>query len=136
MTIDDVEIYDFLEHFGVKGMHWGVRKAASRSVSKAKSAGSSVRKTVKEHPTAAKRIAVGAAFAGAVIAAGAAGKAIGGRNKIPVKLAKDLSNDRAARILINEGHRFTKSANESTLLFNSARQVKEGLRDKTYVWNL
>lgn len=25
---DDEEVYDFLEHFGVKGMRWGQRKAA------------------------------------------------------------------------------------------------------------
>jgi hypothetical protein len=31
IDVEDVEIYDFLEHRGVKGMHWGVRKASPAS---------------------------------------------------------------------------------------------------------
>jgi hypothetical protein len=34
--IEDEDIYDFLEHRGVKGMHWGVRKSRSSSSKAAK----------------------------------------------------------------------------------------------------
>jgi hypothetical protein len=41
---------DFLEHFGVKGMHWGVRKAASSVGDKAKKTAVSTTKVAAEHP--------------------------------------------------------------------------------------
>lgn len=45
MHADDVDVWDFLEHFGVKGMHWGIRHAKSREELIAKA---------KQHETTAK----------------------------------------------------------------------------------
>jgi hypothetical protein len=118
---------DVLEHFGVRGMKWGVRKARSGA--------SGVVNTAKAHPTATKRVALGAAFAAAVIGGGVAGSKLSTRNHLGPAgrmTMMNLHNDRAARILINEGHRFTRNSTESTLLFNAARQVREGLRDDLY----
>ena len=42
------EVDDFLAHYGVKGMKWGVRKAASSVGSAAASAGSSIKAGVKD----------------------------------------------------------------------------------------
>jgi hypothetical protein len=41
---------DFLEHFGVKGMKWGVRKVASSAGDKAKKTSVSTAKVAAEHP--------------------------------------------------------------------------------------
>jgi hypothetical protein len=57
-TYLDYEIDDFFEHYGVKGMHWGIRneeaqRIARKSVSVAKTIGRGTKKTyevAKAHP--------------------------------------------------------------------------------------
>ena len=67
MTLDE-EINNYLKHFGVKGMHWGVRKIRSNAKSNEPSSG--IRRTIEEHPVAAVRVAKVTAIAGTAIAAG------------------------------------------------------------------
>lgn len=88
-TTDDVE--DFLAHHGVKGMHWGVRRAHTNSAaSKAagKAANEAVRKAITNTKTSANegkravsshpKLVVASILAGAIGAA-AIGAAVGGR---------------------------------------------------------
>ncbi|MBA2727658.1 MAG: hypothetical protein H0U49_05745 [Parachlamydiaceae bacterium] len=70
MVIDE-DIY--LEHFGVKGMQWGVRKAVSGSVSTGKAIGRGTKRTVKyvnRNKKTVAKVAAGAAFAAALLAGG------------------------------------------------------------------
>lgn len=93
--IIDREVEDFIvEHFGKKGMHWGVRNAVNATGRGTKRAGLAVgrgaKKTgqfVKAHPKAvtsvAASVAIGAAIAGRIISVNKATKVadIANRNR-------------------------------------------------------
>jgi hypothetical protein len=62
MTITDDDIYDYMEHHGVKGMHWGVRKQrTSGSTEK-------VEGTSKKKRAAQIAVIAGVVIAGGIIA--------------------------------------------------------------------
>lgn len=62
--IDEKELDDFLEHFGVKGQKWGVRHDRSKLGSSGR-----VKRFVKEHKKILVEAGVGSVATGAIIAA-------------------------------------------------------------------
>lgn len=113
------EVEDFLSHFGVKGMRWGVSRA----------------KTQEQIDQRNRRLKKGAAIGGAVaIAAGAsfvAGRISGGKGKVKVsdmnkgtaKLIRDIGANYTHGILKSE------DIHSTIAIKNTARQVEEGLID-------
>lgn len=61
MAIVDKEVDEFLEHFGVMGMHWGVRNKSNSNSNKNKAKLSNKKKVVIG--VSAATIAIGAVFA-------------------------------------------------------------------------
>ena len=77
---------EFLEHYGVKGMKWGVRKARQSRASYKRYKSKSLDERSQIKRKAAKRAAVGGAVA---LGAAAAGRVIYNRNKkVTVGVAK------------------------------------------------
>lgn len=115
MSIDD-EVNAYLNHFGTRGMKWGVRK------NQVKNATSKARRNRN-----VKRGAVAAGIGGAALA----GAILSRRGMIPVSKAnqqtKAFANEKSARVLMDIGSKFAKSSIDMQLLANSARQVSEGL---------
>jgi hypothetical protein len=93
------EVDDYLAHFGVKGMHWGQRKAQAVEAVKGASASAKTRynNLSKENQTTVKRagrnigasVVIGAIVGGPLVAAGA-GLATAVLTKNGKKLVKDL----------------------------------------------
>ena len=101
MTIAEVEVDDFLAHYGVKGMRWGVRKADDSD------SGSSTRKGLTEGQKKALKVGAGvAAITGAAVVTGILAK----NGKLPVaQLSRGVqaaSNARAAARLASSPHVF------------------------------
>lgn len=57
MIIDETDVEDFLEHYGVKGMKWGVRQARKELRSDAKNAGKIRKQFDKAHGSAERKAA-------------------------------------------------------------------------------
>lgn len=87
--IDEKEVNDFLEHFGVKGMRWGVRRRNSSNENR-----SSRSKTSRN---------LGLIGAGGILAAGAAfaARTLSRRGNIPVSQASRHTNVEAAYKLVD-----------------------------------
>lgn len=65
--ITDEEIYLYLEHHGVRGMHWGVRRARSPSKSSKKSTDKDTKEKVRTAAGVALIVAGGALYANALL---------------------------------------------------------------------
>lgn len=125
MTVTDEEVDDFLAHFGVKGMKWGVRKSGSSNNSSSKS---SSRK---------KKVAV--ASAAAVAAAGSVFVARTLHSRGSTKMAQvRLTNTQVKRVqeqrklfqqLQSNQTTLRKSANGHLRLLYNANEVPHNLRD-------
>ncbi len=64
----EIEVGEFLEHFGVKGMKWGKRKGESDGPSAIKAARKEVRGEVKDYFKSNKKVKVGAVVVAGILA--------------------------------------------------------------------
>lgn len=132
MTVTDEDIYEYLEHHGIKGMRWGVRKQQSSSSESNKSEGMSTK----------KKIAIGlgsVALAAGIIAGGIYAKKHFGTSTSAIK---DVSSGKKlAESLIEEPTNIIHSSRGHTKGFHFlergginnplAEREKAGISDST-----
>lgn len=132
-----------LDHSGVKGMKWGVRKkiinskvfkATERHAQKTANgkrarAGQKIGKTIRDHKKGLK-IAGGVA-ATVAVAAGSAyvSRKLSTKNMISISAADKFANEKSARILRDAGHQFVKNYTDSALLNMQADRLVRGAGD-------
>lgn len=107
MTVTDEDVYAYLEHFGVKGQRWGVRKARAAPTGR-KPAGKSPAQADYDRKKRNDRIATG-------LAIGAIGLLVANRILVAQK-GKNLTAMRKEQALLRRG-------SESNL-FGAAKKVK------------
>ncbi len=107
-----IEANKYLEHFGKKGMQWGVRKTKSNT------SNNSYRNQKIKKVAIGAGIVGGAAFAGALL---------GRKGHISISSAQTLTNQKGAKVLRDVGRQFVKDSIDKKVLFNYARQINEGL---------
>jgi hypothetical protein len=92
VTVDE-EIVEYLEHFGVKGMHWGVRNSRSNVSLTPKE------RTAAEKKKFIKRAAIGTGIAAVAVGAIIATSMLKGNGKTTIRELKPLNSDKAARLI-------------------------------------
>lgn len=108
MIIEDEFV---LEHFGKKGMRWGVRNKVNQV--------KNIKVTPKEKKAAVISAGIGASFI--------AGRILGRRGHISIMDANKLANEKAGRAVREVGYEFVKGHIDKQLVLNYGRQVREGL---------
>ncbi len=110
ITVQEVD--EFLEHWGVKGMKWGIRNQKFNT-----SDNSSRNRKIKKFVIGAGVVS-GATFVGALL---------GRRGHISISQAQSMANKKGAQALRDIGRQFVKDDIDKKVVFNYARQVREGL---------
>jgi hypothetical protein len=121
MTTDSVE--DFLAHYGVKGMRWGIRKTNEAE------GGGGERKGLSEGQKKALKIGLaGAAITGAAVTTALLAK----NGKLPVaqlsSAARAAGNARSAARLAASPNVYRSAASKAASGVNSAQNAREGAR--------
>lgn len=110
---------DFLAHYGIKGMRWGVRKASSDSSGSSSSSKKSMTPGMKQ---AVKNVAVGAGVAAVVVGAMYASRKINMNVRLPSPIPSTVvtgSRNSFADLLVGK---ITPSMTRNRTLFDSAQQ--------------
>lgn len=123
MTVAEIEVDDFLAHYGVKGMRWGQRKASDDS------SPSSPRQGLSEGQKKALKVGAGvAAIAGAAIVTGMLAK----NGKLPVaqlsRGAQAAGKARAAARLASSPNVYRAGASKARSAATSASNARDGGR--------
>lgn len=121
------EVNDFLEHFGVKGMQWGVRRAASATGRGAARASKATGRGIKRGAQYANQHRRGTAEVIAAVGIAAASATIARRGTMSLSSANTMANQRSGQLLSDVGRRFVNDRTESEVITNFGRQVREGL---------
>lgn len=89
-----------LQHYGVKGMKWGVRKASAKTSSTAKASFNTIRVPLS---TAHKRIVVNAVGTGAAVATTLLAGPVGGMAVSAMTRAADISIQAKDKVVGDDG---------------------------------